>query len=147
VTTKRIRHPWPDDAIADDFNYAVCGEYGGHRDTALVGLGGERLPSITLYEVEEVVRWNVSYHGGSQWAPGDATGTELSLYAVLRLRNGQWASVEAWNDYTGWGCQDGAVVRIGDTEEAVVLQGLSVEGRSTLGYSEPSPVESDGGGD
>lgn len=133
TSTERKRHPWPHDEIAGDFGTAVCGEYGS-PDTRPIGVGADRVDPITAYEVKKVVRWHVSYHG-QEWKPGNSTGTELSLVAVLKLRNGQWASVEAWNDYTGWGCQDHSDVRIGDTEDAVVRHGLSTEGRSTLGYT------------
>lgn len=140
MTADRKTHPWPHDVIADDFRRAVCGgEYGG-PDTRSVGLAAPEVSRVSEYEVAEVVRWQVTYHSGSPWKPGDDTGTELSLHAVLRLRTGQWVSVEAWNDYTGWGCQDGSVVRIGDTEDDVVWHGLSEEGRLALGYSS-SPVE------
>lgn len=134
--TGRKRHPWPHDELAEDFNYAVCGAgYGSYVDTRMVGLGEQKTDRVTAYEVDEVVRWHVSYHGAGKWQPGTDTGTELSLYAVLRLKSGLWASVVAGNDYTGWGCQDHADVRIGETEEAVVTHGLDAEGRVALGYA------------
>jgi hypothetical protein len=55
---------------------------------------------------------------------------------VGRLNDGRWFAVEAWNDYTGWGCQDSADVLAGATEEYVVYQGLGVDARKRLGYTE-----------
>ena len=96
----------------------------------------EKTEGFQIAEVERVVRYHVSYHS-EVWTPtNDAGGTELSLYVVGQLIDGRWFSVVAWNDYTGWGCQDGSDVRIGDTEEQVVAFGLDQEGRRLLGYEE-----------
>lgn len=136
VSADRQLHPWPHAELADDFSTAICGESygGGPTKTRMVGVDGAPADRVTAYEVLKVVRWHVSYHG-STWKPGDHTGTELSLYAVLKLRAGYWASVVAGNDYTGWGCQDFADVRIGRSEDEVVRHGLDVEGRSLLKYA------------
>lgn len=95
--------------------------------------------AICYQDIAEVVRYAVSYHG-AQWKPGDETGTELSLCAVARAKDGRWVAVEGWNDYTGWGCQDGADIRVGATEDQVVRYGLSESARGWLGY--PSAVPS-----
>lgn len=132
--TERKRHPWPHEELADDFTRAVCGgEWSSSPTTMRVGVDGKAELPLTLFEISEVVKWHISYHG-QDWAPGDSVGTELSLHAVLKLRNGQWASVVAGNDYTGWGCQDFADVRIGDSEEEVARLGLDAGGRAALGY-------------
>ncbi len=82
-----------------------------------------------------------SYHG-SEWAePDDSLGTELDLAAVLRLTDGRWAAVEAWNDYTGWGCLAAADWYIGESLDDVVSNGLTQEGRAHLGLSLPSDPE------
>ncbi|MEU4804380.1 hypothetical protein [Actinosynnema sp. NPDC023587] len=132
---ERKSHPWPHDDVANDFRNAVCGDGYGSPDTRMIGLAAPETARISEYEVDDVVHWQATYHSGSPWKPGDDTGSELLLHAVLRLRTGQWVSVEAWNDYTGWGCQDGSVVRIGDTEDEVVWRGLSDDGRRALGYA------------
>jgi hypothetical protein len=143
---ERKRHPWPHEDVAEDFDMAVCGGsgYGRRPDTRMVGVGAGPVEPVTAYEVDEVIRWHVTYHGEKKWEPGMATGTELSLYAVLRLRSGLWASVVAGNDYTGWGCQDFADVRIGESEEAVVQQGLDSGGRALLGYGAEAAPERGG---
>jgi hypothetical protein len=90
---------------------------------------------ISLDMVKTVERYSVNYHG-ADWKPGDTGGTELGLFAVGTLMDGRWFSVEAWNDYTGWGCQDGSDVYIGATEADVVANGVTNDGRSALGYPE-----------
>lgn len=92
-----------------------------------------RQTPIEPADIAEALRYSISYHG-TEWTSGE-TGTELNLYAVLRLKDGRWASLEAWNDYTGWGCQDGATVRIGATREAVTRFGLTDAGRRALGMA------------
>lgn len=34
------------------------------------------------------------------WDPGDSG--EPDFYALAKLKNGRWAALEAWHDYTGW---------------------------------------------
>lgn len=126
-------HPWPHDDLADDFRTAVCGREWGQPTTALVGMGQPPVEPLREDQVAEVVRYHVSYHSVT-WQPGVEPGTELSLLTVMRLTDGRWASVVAWNDYTGWGCQDASDVRIGATEQEVVTHGLDAEARRTLGY-------------
>jgi len=58
-------------------------------------------------------------------------GTELSLYGVMRFADGRWGYLEAWNDYTGWGCQDGVDWTVSDTAAALVPM-MTDEGRSHL---------------
>lgn len=128
-------HPWPHDELAGDFTYAICGSDWTSVETRKVGLGEPRMEPLIVQEIAEVVRWYVSYHGEGKWQPGMDVGTELTLYAVLRLTSGQWAAVVAGNDYTGWGCQDHAEVRVGETEDDVVKHGLDSEGRALLGYA------------
>lgn len=93
--------------------------------------------SLELWDVATIERYKLRYHG-NDWGPSDHEGgTELELNIVGTLKDGRWFSIEAWNDYTGWGCQDGSEVRIGATEAEVVNFGLTKEGRASLGYSEP----------
>lgn len=73
-------------------------------------------------EVAEVERCFWSYHG----VAFDDDGTELTVYALVRLTDGNWA---------GWGCQDGITWWIGATRDAVVANGLDEEGRRALDLS------------
>lgn len=128
--------PWPDEHVADDFETAIGeSEWGGRvaiYSTAVPG-GGKAEP-IDSGDVAEVTDWFVSYHDGGRYVVGSGhTGTELDLVAVLRLKDGRWVSVQAWNDYTGWGCGEGSNVAIGSTRDQVVRFGLDDEGRRKLG--------------
>lgn len=89
--------------------------------------------SLSIDMVASVERYAIS-HNGSNWEPGDDGGTELSLFVVGTLVDGRWFGVEAWNDYTGWGCQDGSDAYVGATEDDVVAHGLTNDARSALGY-------------
>lgn len=57
------------------------------------------------------------------WGSGDGMGTDAGHYRwgadgasdwsggfLLRLKDGRYAYITGWCDYTGWGCQDGAEV-------------------------------------
>jgi hypothetical protein len=127
---------WPDEHVGSDFRTAI----GDHDSSNYSVIYEAALPDkpkadpICTRDVAEVTNWYVSYHEGGKYIVGSGdVGTELTLFAILRLRDGRWASVSAWNDYTGWGCQDGSNVAIGDTLEQVVRFGLDDEGRRKLG--------------
>jgi hypothetical protein len=89
---------------------------------------------ILLQDISRVDRYDISYHG-SPWVRDDdvSGGSELSMTLLAELSDGRWLSVEAWNDYTGWGCQDGSELRVGDTRERVISQGLTAAARKSLG--------------
>jgi hypothetical protein len=96
--------------------------------------------ALHILDIKRVVRYHISYHG-AEWLPGNDVsepyaGTELDMNLTAELMDGRWISVQSWNDYTGWGCQDGSEVRIGDSESQVVEFGLDNNGRKVLGYSE-----------
>lgn len=90
----------------------------------------------TIDDVAEVVAWE-----GSTNEPGG--GTELSLCAVLRLTDGTYAAVDAWNDYTGWGCQDGVEVLFAPTLADLTAVGLTDEVRRALGFTTPEEHRTD----
>lgn len=121
--------PWPHEDLADDFERAL-----ERADTRTIGIGSAEVPCLSASNVAEVVAWHVSYHNEGKWQPGMDVGTELDLHALLRLTDGRWASVVAWNDYTGWDCQDGADVRIGPDKPSVIWHGLDSGSRELLGF-------------
>ncbi len=128
------------DSPASDFEQAIADDtYPRWGRAEPVSQELPEAERFKIADVEAVTRYHVTYHDEVPWAPGRSTGTELNLLAVGRLRDGRWFSVEAWNDYTGWGCQDGSDIRVGATEEQVVRFGLSAEARSALGYAEVRP--------
>lgn len=83
----------------------------------------------TPAEIVEV--WWTSNGGGDL---GSEIYTELQLYAVVRFEDGRWGYVEAWNDYTGWGCQDGVEWNVADTAEQLRPL-ITDEGRAHLEWA------------
>ena len=142
--TARTLHPdWPPfDPAADRWDHeGPAGELAYALDPDEAKFATATAPAqpcggFQLESVAQVVRYRVWSHS-EEWKPGDGRiGSELEMYLVLRLTDGRWVSVEASNDYTGWGCQSGADFRIGDTEQQVVQFGLSQSGRVALGYEQ-----------
>jgi hypothetical protein len=126
--------PWPVEHLGNDFINAIGGDVDSPAIYTTAGVGAPEAAPIRPDDVAEVTDWFASYHEGGPYVVGSGdTGTELDLVAILRLKDGRWASVQAWNDYEGWGCQDGTKVAIGDTKEQVVMFGLDEEGRRKLG--------------
>ena len=82
--------------------------------------------SVARDEVEEVLHQHLQM--------GDSGYAEMDLVAVLKLKDGTFASVHAGTDTTGWGCH-GDYVRWyrGPTLEDVIYNGLTNESRDWLG--------------
>jgi hypothetical protein len=100
-------------------------------DPVVVGnASGERFDHDAVAEVTH-------FYADSNGEPG----TELTLQAVMRLHDGRWAFLDAWNDYTGWGCQDDSVARVAESFEDVVLHGMDAEARRNLSISDPMADE------
>lgn len=115
----------PFDDIATAFSEA-------RRDTREARPAGAELPPINYTDVDEVTDWHISYHGAKWQQHGDALGSELELVLVMRLNDGRWAALYGWNDYTGWGCQDGSSLRIGESRDDVIKWGLDEFERGLL---------------
>jgi hypothetical protein len=52
--------------------------------------------------------------GHNRWS--DTSVTEWAGGFLMRLRDGRYAYLTGWCDYTGWGCQDGASLTYYDRE-------------------------------
>lgn len=105
-----LLHPdWTGDSPLYDFKEAlsVARQYAATIPASEIGR------RITLNDVLRVVKYEASY-SGDKWKPGDYTGTELDLRVLFRLKDGRWGLLTGWNDYTGWGCQDGADLKVGE---------------------------------
>ena len=141
VSTSQPLHP--DWALRDnqekydspefDFRYAVD-HFPAYTAEPIPEALGSTL-SITSDDVARVDAYYVSYHKWGPWKPGEPTGSELRLVALAELKDGRWLSVEAWNDYTGWDCQDGSDNRVGATRLQVIHYGLTLDARALLGVS------------
>lgn len=90
---------------------------------------------LTPDGVESIEAYAIWSHG-ERWVPGKHIGSELEMTLLGRTKGGRWFALEAWNDYTGWGCQDSSDLYIGDTREDAVRNGLTNSGREALGMVE-----------
>lgn len=123
-------HHWDLPVPVDDLAYALTES----PDTTVASSDPSRpTDRIALTDIAEVERYYVAY-GSSVWTPTNGEGgTDLDMVLLMRLTDGRWASVTAWNDYTGWGCQDASYVKVGATRDDVIRYGLDNEGRERLG--------------
>lgn len=87
-------------------------------------------------EIESVIKSWGDTNGSSK----ESSGSELSFGAVLKLKDGRFAYVTGWNDYTGWGCQDGTEVRYADTIEGLDLPKTQEYDKDPIIWDE-SPID------
>jgi hypothetical protein len=59
------------------------------------------------------------------------------MVGLFRLTDGRVLVLSGWNDYTGWGCEDGVQAYIGPDEETAVRMGLTTFERFNLGRALP----------
>lgn len=64
--------------------------------------------------------------------PPDERWADDYFFALFILKDGSWGYVEAWNDTTGWGCQDSNTWAIAP-DLASLIPKMSDEGRYRLG--------------
>ncbi|MFA5014006.1 MAG: hypothetical protein WC549_00500 [Actinomycetota bacterium] len=55
----------------------------------------------------EDIKAVVAAWGNSNGESKKESGTELKFGVLIELKTGHVVYVGGWNDYTGWGCQDG----------------------------------------
>jgi len=70
-----------------------------------------------------------------QW--GVYGGEQIYIVGLFRLTDGRVLVLSGWNDYTGWGCQDGVQAYIGPDEETAVRMGLTAFERFNLDRALP----------
>lgn len=104
--------------------------WGASRPTYRTWPGGE---AADLFELKDVR----AIH--AHWSQCSCRSLEIcdsyceQYYWVLaELNDGRWAGCEAWNDTTGWGCQDGIEWGIASDRETAWNLALSEEGRAVL---------------
>lgn len=113
--------------------------------TAAPPLQKQKIASLKADRVDGVM---------ASYAISNDIGSELSACGILTLKadhGGErgyiaehYASFRAWNDYTGWGCQDGVDFHVG-TFQDVLRWGLGDQERRLLGYEQW--IEREGWGD
>lgn len=62
---------------------------------------------------------------------------EIDMCAIMRLTKGRWATLEAYCDTTGWGCQDGGEISIGDDYQSIIYFGMGDQMRRRLNIPIP----------
>lgn len=70
------------------------------------------------------------------WAIAYREYADQTMCAVMKLKDGRYASVETWSDSSGYGCRDGTDWFIGGYSD-VIAWGLSDESRTRLGIDQP----------
>lgn len=83
-------------------------------------------------DVDSVVACDEGENDGSAWI------------ALLQLKDGRYLWLSAGCDYTGWDCQAGGFMQVGDALDMMVRLAMGTEDRSRLGFVEPG---SEGGRD
>lgn len=63
----------------------------------------------------------------------DGENDEEDWLGLFRLRDGRYAFIEAWCDYTGWDCQSGGCATVANRIEDLIRWGMSKEQRKRLG--------------
>jgi len=126
---------WPDEWSRSDFTEALGVSAQDCRDARP---DGEPQPPIATTDIKAVHEHAASYHDeADNKPPGDGAydGTELDLVALLELHDGRWAVLYGWNDYTGWGCQDGAGLRFAPSRDEAIRYGMDEAQRTRLGLA------------
>ena len=104
-----VEHPWTWPSPYDELLYAL------DRADALGCLGAIR--SVERYSIEH-----------------NDVGTDLVMVILGRMGDDEWFVLTGWNDYTGWGCQDGASFTAHSTRQDAIDNGLTNEERTLLGF-------------
>lgn len=100
-------------------------------------------PSSFAYEdIVKVVAYDLQSSYGGKWTPensGSWDGSEPTISALMRLKDGRWAGLIGGADYTGWDCQSDAYYWFADTYEDLLeltdsslLMDLGLEERPEL---------------
>jgi len=82
------------------------------------------------YDIREVLHEVQGDNDGPSWV------------AVVKLNTYrqpvEYATLHAWCDYTGWGCQDGGETMFAETLEQAIEFGLTADDRKRMGLSLPN---------
>lgn len=141
----RLHPDWPETA-EEEFRWDYPAPYAdlyAALDTGVfltAGVPSEVAPPFGMSDIASVKGYAISGNdrfGGPDgpFQPGQGLGTDLTMILFGQLNDGRWFSVNAWNDYTGWGCRDDSQVRVAADERTIIANGLDNEGREALGLS------------
>ncbi len=104
--------------LREELRYAL--EYGAYREDA----------HALADSLEHIAYHVVSPDGGGS----------IDIRYVGKTPTGTFIALEAWADYTGWGCQDGADLVERDTLDEVVRDGVTMEAAGLLGIDKKPEV-------
>lgn len=66
------------------------------------------------------------------WTACNVDYADSEIVALFRLTDGRYATVTAWSDSSGWGCQDATYWKIAANRDEAIMYGLDNEGRERL---------------
>lgn len=135
--TVQLNPNWPpyDEAqryLDGNPHYELVSAFEAYGDFSTASFPSEKVNPFTFDDIAEVTEYDIKSHEERWEKPGDYIGSELDMVVVGRLKDGRWFSGKAWNDYTGWGCQDGVDWKVADTYTQLVYDGLDDEDRNRL---------------
>lgn len=84
-------------------------------------------------KVEDITPERIARVDASHVEDGDYAETNIA--ALVELTDGNWATVVAWCDTTGWDCQSGVMWKWAPDRETAIAQGLDNESRRLLGLT------------
>jgi hypothetical protein len=105
-----------------DWAEAFGDESSGNTDKTVEAFGEVSDAPFGRADVEEVFANGIEF--------GDCAETEC--FGVFRLKDGRFAAVTASCDTTGWDCQAGNTMTVGETLEDVIRLGLEQSHREKL---------------
>lgn len=93
------------------------------RDTGVKAVGECDIDPFTPMDIAEVIAADEGENEGPDWV------------AVVRLKDGRYACVEAWCDYnTGWDCRAGGTVHVSMHLGEIMRLGLTQGARDRLAH-------------
>ncbi len=133
--------PTTAEKMRDDYDWKEAWAYGGkHEGTEAGNQGGPVSPTVCeggscsseplgASDIAEVIATSVGENDEREWV------------AVARLKDGRYAFVAAWCDYTGWDCQADGQVWVSDSLENLWQFGVTQDARDRLGDRPPEGVQ------
>lgn len=76
--------------------------------------------SFGIDDVDEIIAAEEGENDGDSWL------------GVFKLKDGRYAMLDAWCDYTGWDCQSGGTSRVASSLDSLIRFGLTNEQRDRL---------------
>ena len=103
----------------------VVHAFRSYQDIASGSLPIRKDKRFDITDIDTILYW---YHHDN----GGGTEVDLRFIATLRWSDG-YIYVAAWNDYTGWGCQDGVTIGIHNTLDGLAQAVLEKKDRERWG--------------